>query len=32
MLLESSLTAPEVRQKIEQEPIEFVLSGAGLRA
>ncbi|SFM10375.1 hypothetical protein SAMN05216256_10627 [Halopseudomonas pachastrellae] len=32
MLLESPLTAPEVRQKIEQEPIEFVLSGAGLRA
>lgn len=32
MLLESSLTAPEVRQKIEQELIEFVLSGAGLRA
>tara|TARA_Y100000758_G_scaffold153751_1_gene109100 strand:+ start:510 stop:938 length:429 start_codon:yes stop_codon:yes gene_type:complete len=32
MLLESSLTVPEVRQKIEQELIEFVLSGAGLRA
>ena len=32
MLLESSLTAPEVRQKIEQELIQFVLSGAGLRA
>ena len=31
MLLESSLTVPEVRQKIEQELIEFVLSGAGLR-
>lgn len=32
MLLESPLTEPDVRQKIEQELIRFVLSGAGLRA
>jgi hypothetical protein len=32
MLLESALTAPDVRQKVEQELIQFVLSGAGVRA
>lgn len=32
LLLESSLTEPQVRQKIEQELIDFVLLGAGLSA